>query len=381
MLTHEQLTKIYQTVLERMALLQETEIKDFIRELHGVVSSGGREGSFDNVLDGYLPGLKDTILSQVSSIEDKHELINSLGFLFIALKAEQTNFGVASSASRTTTYRSYNWWSGPAWSPYGYYGGNTYIFVGGGSYRQGGGHHHGHHGADGDFIKVLIDAGAIGFAITVFVALVIGAAAITAVVTKEAYSNFKEIFTELAHNQRVAANMATLVLTAAAVAGVVALLASNPVGWGAGGLIIATVTFYWLCTAVLVMSRYLNNQMDASIQHATHPSNPSALAGDSRFVLTPSEEKKITLALSKQEVPPNAIASTIVQIKVSLSALAKEVKENKVDSTRVAAQLVKLKQGDLSGSTAVSSTAYKLKFQSVSAEELKQVDASHLSKK
>ena len=147
--------------------------------------------------------------------------------------------------------------------PYGYGG------WGGGWGCYGWGHHHGG-GSVGEKVDLVI--------IGIMLACIALAAAVGMA------TDVQEMHGELVNNQRVAANLATLALTAAFVAGAivaaVAIFASNPVGWGAFAALALVVG-----VALLVKgTRLLMNYLDASM------AEDSALASDSRFQLTPDEE-------------------------------------------------------------------------------------------
>jgi hypothetical protein len=323
-------------------------------------------------MDAHLKKYKwlDDIIKNQTSFKS-NDIMPSLNMLVSSIQVttslaspiQRKNYQSSSSSSGLS-----DWWWGPAWRPYPYgygYGGYGYgptnvIIINNGG---GGGHHYGHGGGGGGGGCDAGEAMLLVLLVILVAIVLVGAAALTIAATKEAYANLKEIFGELANNQRVMANLATLTLTALAVGGVVALLASNPVGWGVVGVAIAAVTFYWLCVVALVVTRNINNKIDYSASN-------SVISGDSRFQLTQGEEAKIRLSLKKQAHAQ--IDDTIVKIKLSIKELANEVvgAGDRVDSKAVTEQLAKLKKGYLTDAPAFHSGAFKLKFKETSPEQL-----------
>jgi hypothetical protein len=114
-----------------------------------------------------------------------------------------------------------------------------------------------------------------------------------------------EIGKELQNKQRMAANVATLAITGAAVVGVsiaaAALLASNPIGWG----IVATSALV-IGLALLVKGvRALSNTIDATVD------KKSGLATDSRFQLTEREEANLRAEMGANDTDIEKIRGII----------------------------------------------------------------------
>lgn len=154
----------------------------------------------------------------------------------------------------------------PGWPYSGGCWGHHHHFGGGGSSFSGG-------GCDGDAALVMLIVILAGSAIAAGIGMCLDLA---------------EIGDELNNKERVAANVATLALTAAAVVGAVAataaLLASNPVGWAVAG---SLAVFIGLALVVKGV-RALVNTIDAGL------TQESGVAHDSRFQLSIKEEVNLT---------------------------------------------------------------------------------------
>jgi hypothetical protein len=189
------------------------------------------------------------------------------------------------------------------------YSSNTRTYYGGGSSNidiilfptwpyYGGcwGHHHHHLGGGGS-------SSADGEAALIMLAVLAVASALAA-----AYGMFTDLYEmgkELHNNQRMAANVATLAITGAAVVGVsiaaAALLASNPIGWG----IVATSALV-IGLALLVKGvRALSNTIDATLD------KKSGLASDSRFQLTEREEANLRVEMGANDTDIEKIRGII----------------------------------------------------------------------
>ena len=202
-------------------------------------------------------------------------------------------------------------------------------------------------------------------------------AMITVPVTKFGYRHMKEIYDELANNQRVVTNLATLTLTALAVGGVIALLVSNPVGWGVSALVIAAFFSYWSCVAALAVTRQMNNTIDCYLN-----GSKTKLPGDSRFQLSATEEAAIRKKYSGNDSGNDSGDVAIIETRLALRALAQKVINREVDNKEVTQQLAKLKKGDLDGAAVFTPPKYatnniELKFFSKGANNQKSNDTNN----
>ena len=150
-----------------------------------------------------------------------------------------------------------------------------------------------------------------------------------------------EIKNELQNSQRVAANVATLVLTAAAVVGAtfaaMALLATNPIGWAIVGIACLVVGVALLVKA----TRYIANMIEASYDEK------AGVDTDSRFQLTHKEENVLIKKGFKDDI------EGIKELIRGLAVKARQVGEtgfygSDKDYKKIIDTLNKVKKGDMS---------------------------------
>lgn len=176
---------------------------------------------------------------------------------------------------------------------------------------------------------------------------------------KNLCDNLKEMCTELYHQQRVIANIASLLLLTVAVAGVLTFLATNPVGWGVAGTVIAATAVFFFCCGISALSSFIKNSVnaiDATVQTTT------SLPGDSRFELKPSEERHLRANWKKQGLASDDIESNIARIKDSIKILATEVQHALIDNVTATQRLASLKKGNFLDTTLSIQKGFKIAY-------------------